>query len=62
VLAAIFLAGLEGAPPPDEHALAVTTLGLWLFVPWGWWVDRHREPVTRDDASGKRASRPLAHA
>ncbi|HEU4584360.1 MAG TPA: hypothetical protein VFR95_01360 [Gemmatimonadaceae bacterium] len=32
------------APPPtDEHALAVTTLGLWLFVPWSWWIDRHRE-------------------
>jgi len=37
----------SSAPPPSERALAVTTLGLWLFVPWSWWVDRHREPRTR---------------
>lgn len=30
------------APPPNEHAIAVAGLGLWLFVPWSWWVDRHR--------------------
>jgi membrane-bound metal-dependent hydrolase YbcI (DUF457 family) len=62
VLAAFFLSGVKGAPPPNEHALAITALGLWLFVPWGWWVDRHRELVARSEASAARASRPLAHA
>ena len=42
VLALIFVGGFAGSPPPSERALAVTTLGLWLFIPWGWWVDRHR--------------------
>ena len=32
-------------PPPSVHALAVTALGLWLFVPWTSWVDRHRRPA-----------------
>ena len=45
VLAAFFVVGTFGAPPPNERSLAVATLGLWLFVPWAWWVDRHRQPV-----------------
>jgi membrane-bound metal-dependent hydrolase YbcI (DUF457 family) len=60
VLAAFFLGGLQGAPPSDEHALAVTALGLWLFVPWGWWVDRHREPVAPQASPRSLAGRSLA--
>lgn len=41
-LLAICLSGFAGPPPSSERALAVSALGLWLFVPWGWWVDRHR--------------------
>jgi hypothetical protein len=41
VLLAIFLSSI-GAPPPSERAVALTTLLLWLFVPWAWWVDKHR--------------------
>lgn len=47
VLALIFVAGLTAAPPPDARAVAFGALALWLFVPWGAWVDRHREPVGR---------------
>jgi len=47
VLIGIFLSGLQGAPPPNERAVAVMALGLWLFVPWAAWVDRHREPAMR---------------
>jgi len=43
LLTAFFLGAVFGAPPPSERALAASTLGLWLFVPLGWWVDRHRE-------------------
>jgi len=43
LLVAFFIGGSFGAPPPNERALAMATLGLWLFVPWAWWVDRHRE-------------------
>lgn len=32
----------NGAPPPSERALAWSALAIWLFVPWAWWVDKHR--------------------
>ena len=48
LLVVFFVGGTFGAPPPSERSLAVTTLGLWLFVPWGWWVDRHRQPISED--------------
>jgi hypothetical protein len=31
-------------PPPGPMALARFSLGLWLFVLWAAWLDRHREP------------------
>jgi membrane-bound metal-dependent hydrolase YbcI (DUF457 family) len=44
VLLLIFISGFFAPTPTSERAVAVVTLGLWLFVPWGYWVDRHREP------------------
>jgi hypothetical protein len=41
LLAAYF--GSNGPPPPSVRALAWSTLAIWLFVPWAWWVDNHRE-------------------
>jgi membrane-bound metal-dependent hydrolase YbcI (DUF457 family) len=41
----IYVSGLVGAPPPSERAVAIVTLGLWLFVPWAAWADRHRDVV-----------------
>ena len=37
----------NGSPPPSERALAWSALGIWLFVPLAWWVDKHREYVGR---------------
>ena len=44
LLLLIFLTGFGGPPPADTRSLALFALGLWLFVPWSWWIDRHREP------------------
>jgi hypothetical protein len=41
VLAILYVTS-NGPPPPNVRALAWTTLGVWLFVPWAWWVDKHR--------------------
>lgn len=50
VLAILFIAS-DGSPPPSERALAWVALGIWLFVPWAWWVDKHRSPIARIDAA-----------
>ena len=44
LLLLIFLGSLNGEPPPSVRAVALVTLGLWLFVPWAAWIDRHRAP------------------
>jgi hypothetical protein len=40
-----FLGATFGAPPPGERALAIGGLAIWLFVPWYWWIDQHRDVV-----------------
>ena len=49
VLAASFFGAQLGPPPPNAIALAWSTMAIWLFVPWAWWIDRHREmaPVVK---------------
>lgn len=37
-----YLANLFGPPPPSQDALAFGALAAWLFVPWAYWIDRHR--------------------
>lgn len=33
-----------GPPPPDNrYLIGAVGLLMWLFVPWGYWIDRHRE-------------------
>ncbi|HDY88226.1 MAG TPA: hypothetical protein ENH82_08950 [bacterium] len=40
-----YISNLFSAPPPDETSVALATLMLWLFIPWGYWIDRHRKIV-----------------
>lgn len=39
---AIGIAGYFGPPPGDPKAIAYAGLAAWLFVIWGYWIDRHR--------------------
>ena len=34
-----------GPPPPSVNAVAVSALLGYLMAAWGWWIDRHREPI-----------------
>jgi hypothetical protein len=43
VLGLIWVGNFTGPPPPSQAAVAWVTLGLWLFVAWGYWVDGHRQ-------------------
>jgi hypothetical protein len=42
-LVVAYLGAAFGPPPPSVQALAWTGLAGWLFVAWGYWMDRHRE-------------------
>jgi len=42
LLVVLYVANMFGPPPPGVQALAVVALGQWLFVLWGYWIDRHR--------------------
>ncbi len=38
----VWLLNIFGPPPPDVRSIAWAGLALWLFVPWGYWINRHR--------------------
>jgi len=40
----LYVAAITSPPPPNARAVAYAGLAAWLFVPWGVWIDRHREP------------------
>lgn len=42
VLVAIYFANLFGPVPPSPTAVAWSAQGIWLFVAWAYWIDRHR--------------------
>jgi len=41
-LVAAWVASIAGPPPPTERVVVWSGLAMWLFVPWGYWIDRHR--------------------
>jgi uncharacterized membrane protein YhaH (DUF805 family) len=38
----IYVASITSPPPPSARMVAYAGLAAWLFVPWGYWIDRHR--------------------
>ena len=46
-----WLGVLLGPAPPDSRSLALSSLGLWTALPWGWWVDRHRTSSIKEAQS-----------
>jgi hypothetical protein len=43
---AIYIVNITSPPPPSARAIAWAALAAWLFVPWGWWIDKRRQPRT----------------
>ena len=43
ILLAAYGGATFGPPPRSVKMLAIATLFTWLFIPWAWWFDRHRE-------------------
>ncbi|MFA6470326.1 MAG: hypothetical protein WCW35_15640 [Bacteroidota bacterium] len=48
-LTAMHLGNLFGPPPPNVEMIAVAGNAMWLFVLWGWWIDKHR--ISRESAT-----------
>lgn len=46
-LAAVEVANVLGPPPPNVRDVAWSAQAMWLLVAWGYWVDRHRDPIAR---------------
>jgi hypothetical protein len=49
LLVLFYLVNIFGPPPPSEKAIALGSLGLWVFVAWAYWLDRHRQVIRRSD-------------
>lgn len=45
-LGIIWAGNILSPPPPNETAIGIAGLSLWLLIPWAYWVDRHRQAVT----------------
>ncbi len=41
-LVVVYIANIFGPPPPDVESIAWAGHLQWLFVAWGYWVDRNR--------------------
>jgi len=39
----VWTANIFSPPPPNAKAVAWSALLLWLLIPWGYWIDRHRQ-------------------
>jgi membrane-bound metal-dependent hydrolase YbcI (DUF457 family) len=47
LLVVMYVAGPWSPPPPSENAVVIAgLLALLIFVPWGYWIDRHRQLVS----------------
>ncbi len=46
LLSVIHLGNLFGPPPPNVTMIAVAGNAMWLFVLWGWWIDKNRSATS----------------
>jgi membrane-bound metal-dependent hydrolase YbcI (DUF457 family) len=57
VLAALYIASIYAPTPTSTDAIAWGALGGWLIPLFGWWVDRHRAPLSTPLADPRPGSR-----
>lgn len=44
-LAFLYVGNLTATPPSNARLVAWVSLATWLFVPWAYWIDRHRRAL-----------------
>lgn len=40
----IYIMNVLGDPPPDARSIGYVGLAQLLFIPWGYWIDKNRQP------------------
>jgi membrane-bound metal-dependent hydrolase YbcI (DUF457 family) len=58
LLMVLYFGALFGPPPPSPAALAEAGLFMWVLIPWGNWIDRHREARGKIPAGIPAGGRP----
>lgn len=48
-LSGIYISGIFSPPPPSAEAVAVVSLMQWLFVAWGYFIDRNRKSISMEE-------------
>jgi hypothetical protein len=38
-----YAANIFSPPPSDASPIAIIGMTQWLVIPWGYWIDRHRQ-------------------
>ena len=46
VMTVLYIMNINGPLPPNITALKWTAIGAWLFLAWGYWIDKNRELKT----------------
>lgn len=46
-LLVVYASVVFGPPPPSGRIAAASAGSMWLLVVWGFWIDRHRTPLSR---------------
>ena len=44
----VYCSNIFGPPPTSTTAIAWVSQAQWLLIIWGYWVDNHRRPVSKD--------------
>ncbi len=50
-LVVVYVASIVSPAPPNPGPIAYTGLLMWLFIPWAYWIDRHRKSVREEQIS-----------
>ncbi len=44
-LSLAYALSVAGPPPKDIRSFELVAVAAWLFIPWSYWIDRHRGPA-----------------
>ncbi|MFI5253814.1 MAG: hypothetical protein ACHQQQ_15450 [Bacteroidota bacterium] len=58
-LVLMWIGSMKSAPPPNEKVLAWSALLTWLMVPWGYYIDKHRNAASIENSGVPKVDVPI---